>query len=472
MRGAEAGGHQAVVLQGVLGALQDGGHVAVHIAHHQFVDLGLCGIGDQLMVRLEIGVMSFHLVCLVHASAHEERVALVVQQAELHDGPSAGVAAGELVPGLVQEPDLETGGVGIATGLHQVHLHRTLQDGEAAHDGAVELHIGGLHPERGRIVLQHLHHVRVATHQVVQAERGMTGQEHVFRRQYDAVLKTRYVAAPAVLFGARVDGVLPLVPGGLLHELIAGEVALQVDGLGDQGVAAGAHPAIDDVLRIARAEAHEELHDVGVDHVILIRPPDTVRGEHEIATEACARRVGILHVAGQAAHAVQPDGAGVQHGGGEGRMAQHAFLVHAHGCMAAQALVLDGGLVAGVHQHLVFQLGPEERVPGAVGHEGAPPVVRDVHVAARAVHAGDTQGIAAMAAGATAAGGEERAVQHGQIGGTTGPVDGQRGTGVVPALTSGLGGTPSGEREDHEGDHRQDDVSVLRSHGGEVSAGG
>ena len=132
-----------------------------------------------------------------------------------------------------------------------------------------------------------------------------------------------------------------------------------------------------------------------------------------------------------------------------------------------------GGLVAGVHQHLVLQRRGRTGPGTVIGHERAPPVVRDVHVAARAVHAGDARESPPLLASATAAGGERRAVQRGQIGGTTGPVDGQRGagSGTSPHVRPRRNMHPANARTT-KAIARQDDVSRCFSRTAEVSAEG
>ena len=74
--------------------------------------------------------------------------------------------------------------------------------------------------------------------------------------------------------------------------------------------------------------------------------------------------------------------------------------------MAAGTLVLNDGLKTGVHNPLMAHFGAPERIMGAVGHHGAPPVIDHVHIGAAVVHHGERGGIVAMAAFTVAAGHE------------------------------------------------------------------
>ena len=166
-----------------------------------------------------------------------------------------------------------------------------LQVAERARDGAVELFVRGGNAQGVLVLLQQFQHEGIATGEVVQAIGRVATEEDILARQDDAVLDARQVAAPAVLLGAEVDAVLPLVPGSLFHEVVSGEVAAEVDGLRDQRVAAGAHRAVEDVLALLRPEADEELHDRLVDHVVRVGAIDL---EGVVALGAAEEQAGAV----------------------------------------------------------------------------------------------------------------------------------------------------------------------------------
>src|SRR6187402_3344132 len=110
--------------------------------------------------------------------------------------------------------------------------------------------------------------------ELVLAERCLPVEERIFRRKDHRSFYARQMAGVARAAIRAVNAVLPLMVSGLLHEMITGQVAIQVDCFRDQGVATRTDRAVHDMVSETGREAHEELHDGGVDLVVRIRSID------------------------------------------------------------------------------------------------------------------------------------------------------------------------------------------------------
>ena len=94
-----------------------------------------------------------------------------------------------------------------------------------------------------------------------------------------------------------------------------------------------------------------------------------------------AGRRGLL-VTRHATHTVERQAVLHERGHGVMRLSVVMGSKMPHRRVARGAFVFQFQLVLGVDQYFVAHLGPPKRIPGRVGHEGAAPVVRDVHVPA------------------------------------------------------------------------------------------
>ena len=149
--------------------------------------------------------------------------------------------------------------------------------------------IGGLHPSAAAHPSASAPCTRCHP-QVVQAERGNDRAGTRIPTPVRCYPEDAVCGAPAVLFGARVDGFFHSCQVACSTNSSPVRVALRRSMVSVIGVAAGA-PAIDDVLPPAGRKPTKRTPS-GVDRVILIRPQTLSGGEHGVATEACARRVG------------------------------------------------------------------------------------------------------------------------------------------------------------------------------------
>ena len=131
----------------------------------------MVGVGDHILVRLIVGIVAVHFIRAIETAAAEERVAVRIEQRELHERTSARIATGELVARKVQEPHIDEGGVGIAVDDGDIEFDAPLlQVVERARYGAVELHVVRGNAERLAVHLHQLQHEHIATRQVMQAE--------------------------------------------------------------------------------------------------------------------------------------------------------------------------------------------------------------------------------------------------------------------------------------------------------------
>ena len=234
------------------------------------------------------------------------------------------------------------------------------------------------------------------------------------------------VARSGLLAVRCIRGIQPLVIGGLLHVIDARVIAFEVRGVRYQGVAPGADFAVGHAFTVERLVKrvlhHRQLVQrrlvlaqtvwtvsfVGVDEHVRVELQAIVK--FEVAAVGIAGCRGLL-VARHTTHAIERQAVLKQCGHGVMRLSVVVSGKMPHRRMARGAFVLQLELVVGVHQNLVAHLRSPERVAGTVGHEGAAPVVRDVHVPAvghglcgegLTGDAGKAVGVFAVAAGAFA----------------------------------------------------------------------
>ena len=254
-------------------------------------------------------------------------------------------------------------------------------------------------------------------------------EEDIAGTDDDRVVDARHVARVArcrFLAVRCIGGIQPLVVGRLFHVIDAGVVAFEISGVRNQGVATCTDFAVRHVFTVERlvkrvlhhrqfvqrrlilAQTVWTVGFVGVDEHVRVKLQAIVK--FEVTTVGVPGRRSLL-VARHTTHAIERQAVLKQCGHGVMRLSVVVSGKMPHRRMARGAFVLQLELVVGVHQNLVAHLRSPERVAGTVGHEGAAPVVRDVHVPAvghglcgegLTGDAGKAVGVFAVAAGAFA----------------------------------------------------------------------
>ena len=350
-----------------------------------------------------------------------------------HFNPSATcrVARWEFVPGFVGQLHLARGAPRIDPIAHgDIQVHRLVAQHVArALERRVKQFRRRFQTERFGVVAHDFEHLGVAPHKRVQAVGRARFEEDIAGTDDDRVVDARHVARVArcrFLAVRCIGGIQPLVVGRLFHVIDAGVVAFEISGVRNQGVATCTDFAVRHVFTVERLVKrvlhHRQLVQrrlvlaqtvwtvsfVGVDEHVRVELQAIVK--FEVAAVGIAGCRGLL-VARHTTHAIERQAVLKQCGHGVMRLSVVVSGKMPHRRMARGAFVLQLELVVGVHQNLVAHLRSPERVAGTVGHEGAAPVVRDVHVPAvghglcgegLTGDAGKAVGVFAVAAGAFA----------------------------------------------------------------------
>ena len=174
--------------------------------------------------------------------------------------------------------------------------------------------------------------------------------------------------------------------GGLFDDCGIGVFAFEVHAVCDQTVARCTRLRLGHVFAIHGIEPNELLHGLKLDGILVfaaaVRAENGVFDEGHVSTEAGSNAFGILLVAHRTIDSIQGHGIGERFEQGVIFSALVMGRKMAYRGMATGALVFQSRAVAGVGEHFVPHFGPPERVFGAVGHDGAPPIVHHIDVVA------------------------------------------------------------------------------------------
>ncbi len=268
-----------------------------------------------------------------------------------------------------------------------------------AGDGRVKIDGIGLDAEAVGIVFQHSEHEGIAARKVMLVDRSARHRAADVRiAQVHKIIHHGHVAGLAIEIEIGIIAIDPLMVGGLLGKPVAGDAALQINGLRHEGVACSAESALLHMGAVADHEVVGGKH--GRDDGARKWAVDGAGGvENELARKELAERIDALAVARHATHAIEAQGVVCEHG--------HAVIglslalkqvrIAAERGVALQALVFGHRLQAGIGEDLMAHLCAPKRILGGIGHHGALPVVRHVDVAAHCIHQTDAVGIMAMA---------------------------------------------------------------------------